>query len=105
MTTLRTPFAPGFGDNEADDLAAVLKALGDPSRLKILSLLKTHGPMTGMQFEAYLTLAQPTITHHLRVLDRAGLITTRKQGVFVWRELATAKVRELSRLLDPGRAK
>lgn len=105
MTVLHTPFTPGFGDNEAVDLAAVLKALGDPSRLKILALLKAHGPMTGVQFEDYLTLAQPTITHHLRILNHAGLITTRKQGVFVWRELATAKVRELSRLLDPGRAK
>jgi ArsR family transcriptional regulator len=102
MTALRSPFSSGFSDSDADDLAAVLKVLASPARLKVLSLLKSSGPMTGVELEACLPLAQPTVTHHLTVLASAGLINNRKEGVFVYRTLNTARVRELSRLLEPG---
>ena len=105
MTALRTPFKPGFGDDEAAELAAVLKALIDPSRLKILALLHTHGEMSVTALEGYLPLQQPSVSHHLRILGAAGLVHARPEGAHRYRSLNTARVRELSRLLDPGWSK
>lgn len=103
MTTLRSPFSSGFSDSDADDLAAVLKVLASPARLNILSLLRNGTAYNSVEIEAVLKpLKQPTVAHHLGVLVEAGLITNRREGVFVYRTLNTARVRELSRLLEPG---
>lgn len=104
MIPLRSPFSAGFGDSAALDLACALKVLAEPNRLKILALLRSSGPMTGVEIEQYLThLAQPTISHHLRVLDEAGLISTHreKSGVAV-RRLVPDRMRVLATLLNPG---
>jgi ArsR family transcriptional regulator len=101
VTALRTPFRPGFGEAEADELAALLKALASPARLRILALLRS-GPMTGAELTTILPQSQPTVAHHLGILAEAGLIDSRKESTYVMRSLATARLREVSRLLDPG---
>jgi ArsR family transcriptional regulator len=101
MTALHSPFQFGFTDRAADDLATALTVLTDPTRLTILSLLKS-GPMANVEFEPYLPLKQPTISHHVRLLCNAGLVTSRKEGVHIYRSLNVERMRELSRLLDPG---
>jgi ArsR family transcriptional regulator len=70
----------------------VLQAIGDPARRKILQLLKEKGccsieKSTGMcacDIEARLKLSQPTISHHMRVLTKAGLVQATKVGPWMW---------------------
>lgn len=61
-----------------------IKALADPSRLRILGILARGGEMKAGDVVAVVnSLAQPTVSHHLAALERAGLIASRKSGVHV----------------------
>lgn len=57
-----------------------LKAIAEPKRLQILYLLKEGKPRCLCELEAVLNISQPTITHHIKVLERAGIIETKKSG-------------------------
>ncbi|MHA1167193.1 MAG: ArsR/SmtB family transcription factor [Candidatus Hodarchaeales archaeon] len=57
-----------------------LKAIAEPKRLQILYLLKDGTPKCLCELEAVLDISQPTITHHIKVLEKAGVIETRKSG-------------------------
>lgn len=102
MTTLRSPFSTRFTDSAAADLAATLRLLADPSRLKILALLDANGAMTVSGLTACLPVSQPTVSHHLRLLAGAGLITRRETGRFTRCELDGPALRTVARLLAPG---
>lgn len=99
--TARSPFSSGFTDDAADDLAHQLVALAQPHRLRILALLAHRGEMNVVDFVLPLGLAQPTVSHHLKVLTHAGLITKTQRGVFVVCKLDTRALGNLSALLDP----
>ena len=71
---LCSPFGPEFSRPDAADLAAAFKVLAAPARLRILHLLHVHGPMTAVDLVEYLRLSQPTVSHHLQVLQSARLI-------------------------------
>jgi ArsR family transcriptional regulator, arsenate/arsenite/antimonite-responsive transcriptional repressor len=80
--------APPLPDREADDLAALYKALADPTRLQMLHLLKaTTEPICVCDFTAAFDLGQPTVSHHLGKLKAAGLIVSFKRGVWAFYEL------------------
>lgn len=70
----------------AEQLAGVLKALADPARLRLLSLIQAHegGEACVCALIEPLGLSQPTISHHLRVLLDAGLVTRDKRGVWAY---------------------
>jgi DNA-binding transcriptional ArsR family regulator len=105
MTALRSPFSAGFTDRAADDLAATLKAISSPNRLKILALLRSHGALTAVQLEERLGgISQPTVAHHLGHLQRAGLITGTKDEQRIWRRLNRDAFTQLALLLDPDGA-
>jgi ArsR family transcriptional regulator, arsenate/arsenite/antimonite-responsive transcriptional repressor len=69
-----------------------LKALADPTRLKILKILKQKGccsigkpvGMCACDIEEQIKLSQPTISHHMAVLKKAGLVRAQKQGLWMW---------------------
>ena len=71
---------------------SALQAIGDPARRKILQVLKEKGccsieKSTGMcacDIEARLKLSQPTISHHMRILTKAGLVQATKVGPWMW---------------------
>ncbi|MCB0047333.1 MAG: winged helix-turn-helix transcriptional regulator [Caldilineaceae bacterium] len=66
---------------EADRLAAQFKAMGNPVRLQIVMLLSRYGGQVCVcDIEARFTLSQPTISHHLKILRRAGLIECERRG-------------------------
>ncbi len=80
------------------DLAAeanLFKALGDPHRLVILATLaRADGEVCVCDFTAGLPLNQPTVSHHLRTLREAGLVTCERRGTWVYYALApNARVR------------
>jgi DNA-binding transcriptional ArsR family regulator len=77
--------AASDSDNFAQ-CATYLKALGDPVRLRLVRALQ-HGPMTVTDLAELLETELPNISHHLRVLFHADLVTIRKDGKFSYYEL------------------
>jgi len=68
----------------------VFKALGEPTRLKILKLIYTQ-PMCVCELSAVLDMLQPRISQHLRILKEAGLVSERKEGYFTYYNLQTKR--------------
>jgi ArsR family transcriptional regulator len=103
VTALRSPFAvtPAFTPADADQLAAALKAIADPMRLRILALLAEHEEMPVVALAHQLSLAQPTVSHHLKMLGDAGLIDERKVGREVLRRANADALQALSKAIDP----
>lgn len=69
---------------EAVELAHVLRALADPARLRILSLVASQQEVCSCELEAPLGKSQPTVSHHTKVLADAGLIIGEKRGRWMW---------------------
>lgn len=81
-------------------LAADLDALADPSRLQILHLLAVRGRSHVGAITAELgTLKQPTVSHHLAALERAGMISREKNGVWVFYAVRKASVATLMKVV------
>jgi ArsR family transcriptional regulator len=80
-----TGAAGGLPPGAAARYAAVLKALADPHRLRMLSLIAAQpatDPLCVCEIEGEFGLSQPTISHHLKVLREAGLVTVTKRGLW-----------------------
>ncbi len=78
------PVAPPLSNARADELAALFKALADPTRVQMLHMLKgASEPICVCDFTAAFDLGQPTISHHVARLKDAGLVSSFKRGV--WR--------------------
>ena len=73
-----------LGPAEADELARVLGALADPVRLRLLSLVASQVEICSCELESPLGKSQPTVSHHTKVLARAGLLVGEKRGRWVW---------------------
>jgi ArsR family transcriptional regulator len=78
----------------------IAKALGDESRRKIIELLKEGELPATAIFEKF-SFAAPTISRHLSVLKEAGLVQTRRNGVFIFYTLNVEKLSEFSEWLSP----
>jgi ArsR family transcriptional regulator len=104
MPELTSPFAgKPMSRADANRLAYTVKALADPARLQLLSLLASGGERTNLELiQALARLSQPTVSHHLRVLADAGFIVRRAEGVFVYNRLAPAAVAAVADALRPG---
>jgi len=72
--------------DQATDIARVLKAVADPARLRLLSIIAAHegGEACVCDLIEPLDLSQPTVSHHLKVLVDAGLLTRDKRGVWAY---------------------
>ena len=78
-------FTPALSEDDAVGQARLLKALADPTRLRILSLLSRYeGEVCVFEIVESFTLEQPTISHHLRILRDAGLVDCRKKGLWAY---------------------
>lgn len=64
------------------DFTKVMKALSDPNRIKIVKMLQ-HKSMCVCEMQEALQVAQPTVSKHLKVLENAGLVNSRKEGLWV----------------------
>ena len=102
MTAPKSPFVlDDFTAEDAKALAVALNVVADPVRLRILSLLTRHGPLSGKALMPLLDLTQPTVSHHLRVLREAGLIVDRAAGKETLRVLAVDANARLAALINP----
>ena len=82
---------------ELEPLSRVFKALGDETRLGIVNLLRTR-EMCVCEIMAALNLTQPTASHHLMILENAGIVKDRKEGKWVFYRIAETK--RINRLLQ-----
>ena len=94
---LREPITPG----QAADLARLLKALADPTRLRLVSMVAAHegGEACVCDLTQPLGLTQPTISHHLKILVDAGIFTRDKRGVWAYYALVPTALTTLAGVL------
>src|ERR1700750_1013833 len=71
-------------DEPAAELAKVFKALADPARVKILSMLLNSDEVCACEFSTGIGKTAATTSHHLKLLRDAGLVATEKRGTWVW---------------------
>jgi ArsR family transcriptional regulator len=90
---------------QAVELAPMFKALGDPVRLRLLSLIAAAGDEACVcDLTGSFALTGPTISHHLRVLREAGLVDSQRRGTWVYYWLRPQVLRGLATLLDAAPA-
>jgi ArsR family transcriptional regulator len=85
----------------AERVARVLKALADPVRLRLVSLIASHegGEACVCDLNEAFDLSQPTISHHLKVLHAIGLLERSKRGVWVYYQVKPEVLGDLATLL------
>jgi ArsR family transcriptional regulator, arsenate/arsenite/antimonite-responsive transcriptional repressor len=85
----------------ADSLARTLKALADPARLRLLSVVAAHedGEACVCDLTEPLGLSQPTVSHHLRVLMEAGFLTRSKRGTWAYYRLVDGALDAVAALI------
>ncbi len=91
-----------LGATEAEGLARILKALADPTRLRLVSMVAAHegGEACVCDLTAPLGLTQPTISHHLKILVDAGILAREKRGVWAYYSLVPGALDALSVVLS-----
>jgi ArsR family transcriptional regulator, arsenate/arsenite/antimonite-responsive transcriptional repressor len=92
-----------LGEGEAAELAVLLKAVADPVRLRLLSLIGSHtgGEVCVCDLTDAFDLTAPTISHHLKVLRMAGLIDSERRGTWVYYWIIPEQVARLGALFTP----
>jgi ArsR family transcriptional regulator, arsenate/arsenite/antimonite-responsive transcriptional repressor len=82
---------------EAERMARVAKALGDPIRLQLVDVLRKHaGKVCVCELVPLFDLSQPTVSHHLKVLREAGIVGSERRGLWAYYYVDPAAVEELS---------
>jgi ArsR family transcriptional regulator, arsenate/arsenite/antimonite-responsive transcriptional repressor len=99
MRCCPTLTGPLLSDSDAEELAAVFKALGDPVRVRLLNLIAQRGEVCACDLPDLLGRSQPTISHHLSILTRAGIIEREQRGKWAWFWLDRAGLAEACRSL------
>ncbi|WP_374313793.1 metalloregulator ArsR/SmtB family transcription factor [Microbacterium sp.] len=86
---------------EADQLAATMKALADPTRLRLLSIVAASEGAEACVCDLIepVGLSQPTVSHHLKVLTTAGFLTRSKRGTWAYFRLVPGALDRVSQLL------
>jgi ArsR family transcriptional regulator len=92
-----------LGAEEAGELATLFKALGDPSRLRLLSFLAAQpgGEACVCNLTEPLGLSQPTVSHHLKVLTDAGLLERERRATWIYYRLRLERLQQLCSALVP----
>lgn len=100
-----SPVTGGVLDVEAAErLARIFKALGDPTRVRLLSLIAAYddGEACVCELTEPVGLAQPTVSHHLKQLVDAGLLTREQRGKWAYYRVVDDTLRAVARALTPA---
>ncbi len=91
-------------EEEAADLARQLKALADPVRLRLLSLVAASpsGELCACDLPALLERSQPTVSHHLSQLVKAGILERDQRGKWAWFTVRSERLSALATALQPA---
>ena len=100
---VREPLSSG----QAVELSRVFKSMGDPVRLRLLSLIASHegGEACVCDLTEVFDLTGPTISHHLKVLREAGLIVGERRGTWIFYRVLPDALRRASDVLLPDQAR
>lgn len=90
MLSCRSPLAVALGEGEAREIASIFKALSDPTRVRLLSLIagSPGGEACVCDLTEPVGLAQPTVSHHLKTLVDAGLLAREQRGRWAYYAIA-----------------
>ncbi|SEH10475.1 ArsR/SmtB family transcription factor [Thermoleophilum album] len=92
---------PAVERREAERMAAVAKALGDPVRLQLVDVLRKHaGQVCVCELVPLFELSQPTVSHHLKVLREAGIVGCERRGLWAYYYVNPDALAELSQWLN-----
>ena len=91
-----------LSDQEAQSVATAFKALADPVRIQILdALARSGGEICACDFVDVVLKSQPTVSHHLKLLREAGLVSGERRGTWVWYRLEQERFQQLRSVLTP----
>ena len=108
MDTVADPCVPSshavgeaMGREDAERLAQLIKALGDPTRIQLLEMIRTspEGAACVCDLTGPLGLSQPTISHHLKVLTDVGLLDRERRGAWAWFSVCDDRAGETARMV------
>lgn len=92
---------PHLAPKKADDLAGLFKAVGHPVRVQMLDILSRHGGQVCVcDVESQFELSQPTISHHLKVLRQAGLVSADQRGQWIFYRVQAEAIDRLNSFLN-----
>ena len=92
---------PDVERRQAERLAGIAKALADPVRLQLVDVLRKHpGKVCVCELVPLFDLAQPTVSHHLKVLREAGIVDSERQGLWAYYYVTPDSLKELSAWLS-----
>jgi ArsR family transcriptional regulator len=89
-----------INESKYEYMAEVFKAFADPTRLMILTLLSENESMCVCKIIDELKKPQPTISHHLNILKKSGIIKARKEGTWNHYYIVNPKVKEIMQIMD-----
>jgi ArsR family transcriptional regulator, arsenate/arsenite/antimonite-responsive transcriptional repressor len=91
----------GLTDEDAEATAALFKALGDPTRVRIVNLMaRSSEPVCVCELTPAIGLSQPTVSHHLKKLAQAGLLRREQRGVWAFYSLDREGLERAASVLD-----
>lgn len=90
-----------LGESEAEELAGLLKAVADPARLRLLSLIASAptGETCVCDLTGPVGLSQPTVSHHLKVLVDTGLLSREQRGRWAYYRVVPGALESLTQAL------
>ena len=93
--------ADALDEDEAQSLAALFGALADPTRLRLLSMIASaaDGEVCACDLVEPSGRSQPTISHHMKILVDAGLVSREKRSLWVWYRVVPERLRALQAAL------
>ena len=92
---------PDVKRQQAERMASIAKALGDPVRLQLVDVLRKHaGKVCVCELVPLFELSQPTVSHHLKVLREAGIVGSERQGLWAYYYVRPDALQELTAWLS-----
>ena len=92
---------PDVERQQAERMAAIAKALGDPVRVQLVDVLGKHaGKVCVCELVPLFEISQPTLSHHLKVLRQAGLVDSERRGLWAYYYVLPDALKELSTWLS-----
>jgi ArsR family transcriptional regulator len=92
---------PEIEPTQAERMAKVAKALGDPIRMQLVDVLRRHaGKVCVCELVPLFDLSQPTVSHHLKVLREAGIVGSEREGLWAYYYVNPDSLEELSAWLS-----